>query len=75
MSTRNSIIAVTIGATGSPSDLHCMDCGTAQPAKVTPFDGDNTADVRKTAAGQFFQLTSTAAGQFFQLTSGSSDPS
>jgi hypothetical protein len=39
-----------------------LDCGTQQPAKVAPFrparaGGGNGADVRKTAAGQFFQLT------------------
>ena len=29
--------------------------GTRQPAKVTPFAGDNEATVRKRAAGRFFQ--------------------
>jgi hypothetical protein len=32
----------------------------AQPAKTTLFAGENEADVRKTAEGQFFQLTSEA---------------
>jgi enoyl-CoA hydratase/carnithine racemase len=34
---------------------------TAQPAKVAPFAGGNGADVRKTAAGLFFQSTSGIA--------------
>jgi hypothetical protein len=32
--------------------------GIAQPAKVAPFDGGNKADVRKSAAGDFFQFMS-----------------
>jgi uncharacterized lipoprotein YmbA len=46
----------------SLSGLCRLDCGTRQPAKVAPFAGGNGADVRKTAAGQFFQLTRLLAG-------------
>jgi hypothetical protein len=37
--------------------LRCTDFGTAQTAKVAPFAGGNQADVRKSAAGDFFQWT------------------
>jgi hypothetical protein len=33
----------------------CVDCAEAQPAKVASFAGANEPDVRKMAAGQFFQ--------------------
>jgi hypothetical protein len=38
--------------------LRSVDGGTAQPTKAAPFAGGSGVDVRKTAAGQFFQLTS-----------------
>jgi uncharacterized protein with von Willebrand factor type A (vWA) domain len=39
----------------SRSDLRCPNRHGAQAAKVAPFAAGNEADVRKTAAGQFFQ--------------------
>src|SRR5262249_34086412 len=41
----------------SLSDSTSAERPQAQPAKVAPFAGDNKADVRKSAAGDFFPLS------------------